>query len=292
MLLYLVCFYHRDCNIHYAASAITATGGKLPNQAALVDKPTFSAVASTATSSSSSTPSSQLSSELPLAALTKVANTEEASQAVSIGPHSPPIPKILVDHIRRYKFIELSKLLPSRLGIPQPTLIDVLALSSSKQSPKQISSIEEWVMCFNTYIAVIASKQPERVEDLLAYSSIILKASKDFNGLPWLKYDSCFRKEASIDHCKSWAVVDASAWTLHFSNAEPKSEVHLSAKESRYQPYRKPPICINFNNNKYELPTQWYRHVCTNCEKPIHTDGQCPEPPRKAKTGSFRPHQQ
>ena len=40
--------------------------------------------------------------------------------------------------------------------------------------------------------------------------------------MPWLEYDSRFRKEAAVDKAKSWAVIDASAWTLCFANAKPK----------------------------------------------------------------------
>ena len=89
----------------------------------------------------------------------------------------PPIPKKLVERIWRNEYAELNKLLPAHLGIPQPTLLDVPSPNSSKPPLKQITSIEEWVMCFNSYVAVIALKQRERVKELLAYSSIIVNSS-------------------------------------------------------------------------------------------------------------------
>lgn len=58
-------------------------------------------------------------------------------------------------------------------GIPQPTLLDVLAPSSSKPPLKLITSIEEWVMCFNLYVALIVLKQPKRVNKLVALSIYI-----------------------------------------------------------------------------------------------------------------------
>ena len=90
--------------------------------------------------------------------ITNSETNDEVNQAVSIGPHSPPIPKKLANKIWRDEFVELSELLPSRLGISQPTLMDVLAPSSTKPVLKHVSSIEEWVMCFNTYIAIVAIK--------------------------------------------------------------------------------------------------------------------------------------
>ena len=60
-------------------------------------------------------------------------------------------------------------------------------------------------MCFNSFITIMALKHPEKVKVLLAYSSIIVKASKVFEGVPWLEYDSCFKREAAANQSKSWA---------------------------------------------------------------------------------------
>lgn len=51
---------------------------------------------------------------------------------------------------------------------------------------KTITSIQEWILCFNTFISIVAIRQ---VRDLLAYSSTIVKVSQDFEGTPWLEYD-------------------------------------------------------------------------------------------------------
>jgi hypothetical protein len=53
---------------------------------------------------------------------------------------------------------------------------------------KTISSIEDWVVCFNTFISLVAMREPEWVMDLLAYSSTIVKASKEFTVIPWWDY--------------------------------------------------------------------------------------------------------
>ena len=104
----------------------------------------------------------KLSLQLPLTSLTASLSKIKPNLAVSVGPHSPPIPKKLAQKIWRNEFIELRELLPSRLGIPPPTLMDVLASPSTSKAPlKQISTIEG-VMCFNTYTALVALKHPDR----------------------------------------------------------------------------------------------------------------------------------
>ena len=54
---------------------------------------------------------------------------------------------------------------------------------------KGIATIQEWVGCFNVYIAVALMKEPARAKDLLAYSSLIVKASSDYDKEVWLGYD-------------------------------------------------------------------------------------------------------
>ena len=71
-------------------------------------------------------------------------------------------------------------------------------------------------MCFNTFIAIVAIKHPERMN----YWPTV-KASKEFDSLPWLEHDSRFRKEAAVDKSKSWTAIDASAWTLCFAKPKP-----------------------------------------------------------------------
>lgn len=54
----------------------------------------------------------------------------------------------------------------------------------SKRS--KVTSIAQWVECFNAYIGIIAYHQPERVHDLLAYSSLIVHASRTYKGDGWV----------------------------------------------------------------------------------------------------------
>ena len=56
----------------------------------------------------------------------------------------------------------------------------------------------------NAYIAVVAMKDASRVQDLLAYASLIVKASNDYEGTPWLSYDSHFRSHAAAKPVGEW----------------------------------------------------------------------------------------
>ena len=101
---------------------------------------------------------------------------------------------------------------------------------------------------------------PEKVRDLLAYSSIVVKASEEFEDTPWLEYEVRFRKEAAVNPSKSWAVVDPSSWTLCFSAAKPQlpqTRAKAVTKEEKcFHPFRSNEVCRNYNHRCYRKECQ------------------------------------
>ena len=130
---------------------------------------------------------------------------------VIVSHASPPIPHKLALKIWRREFIDLNNLLPFRLGAPEPTLVD--ALRNKPKEYKQITSITQWVICFNAFVSVVAIQQPHHVRDLLAYSSLITKAAHDYEGTPWLACDVHFRTLAASMQLQTWGQVDQSLWS-------------------------------------------------------------------------------
>lgn len=109
------------------------------------------------------------------------------------------------------------------------------ALQQQQKEGKQISSIEQWVVCFNAFISVVALQQPQRVRDLLSYSSIIVKAAHDYEGKPWLSDDTHFRTLGTTMGLQSWGQVDLSLWSQHFNRATQHSEASNALSISPYQ---------------------------------------------------------
>ena len=196
----------------------------------------------------------------PLADILPGHTSNLTTEAIAVGPSSPPIPLKLSQKIWRNEFIELHELLPARLGIPEPTLLDVLTKPDSAKPKKEIKTIQQWALCFNSYITVLAMKQPQRLGDLLAYSSMIINASSEYEDTPWLQYDVRFRRQAATDPSRPWAAIDASLWTTCFAAAGSRPRCrdcretgHDSCQSTatskptalyRYQPYPfNRPIC-------------------------------------------------
>ena len=101
-------------------------------------------------------------------------------------------------------------------------VFDALTNVEKVKHKKSIETIADWALRFNTYTSLMAIQKPERVRDMLAYSSIILKASQEYTGNPWLEYDVAFRRQAASKPDTDWAQVDVSLWTTIFSKATPK----------------------------------------------------------------------
>ena len=211
------------------------------------------------------------------------------------------------------EYVELQDLLPARLGAPIPTVFDALTNVEKVKHKKSIESIEtiaDWALCFNTYTSLMAIQKPERVHDMLAYSSIILKASQEYTGNPWLEYDVAFRRQAASKPDTDWAQVDASLWTTIFSKATPKSyrdhpvgsrSEKQGGTRSRSSPYPSHGvrICFKWNSQKgCDLVNCRFLHVCSRCQDPDHVAFQCPKvrppgqkilPQGSDRTQNFRP---
>ena len=96
--------------------------------------------------------------------------------------------------------------------------------------------IEQWVVCFNAYMSVLAIQQPQRIRDRLAYSLIITKAAHDYTGRPWLSYDVHFRTLAASMRLQTWARVDQALWSQHFNRAAVQREGGNALSIGPYQP--------------------------------------------------------
>ena len=181
--------------------------------------------------------------------------------------------------------------------MPELTLHNLVANSDKQKEPKKITTIQQWLVCFNTYTSVMAVRHPGCIQDLLAYASTITKASLDYEGTPWLSYDSHFWRVAAVAKLTDWSQVNASLWTRYFISARlshgslgglavisSPQKVDTQRKKvdtpkrpgatqrSRYSPYPpRMPICKNWN---YRGGT---RSMCIECHSPSHTSRECPD---------------
>ena len=70
--------------------------------------------------------------------------TPSSSEAVSVGIHYPPVPRKLAEKNWKGEFVDLSELLPSRLGASEVTLWFCLCLTKPKNQKRSHRSSSEW----------------------------------------------------------------------------------------------------------------------------------------------------
>ena len=236
--------------------------------------------------------------DTPLSAFGSPTQMVTHTNAVVVGPCSPPIPGKIAEKIWRGEFIDLNALLPHRLGAPEPTLAE--ALQKRSRDLKQISTIEQWVVCFSAFMSVIALRIPGRIRDLLAYQALIVKAAHDYEGTPWLSYDAHFRSVAATMQLQTWSTPDQTIWSQYFNRANPRmagsnalsvgpygysnqddlrgvmaTPARALARKERPLPYsRQAPICLRWNKEGCRSPDCTYRHMCLACHGP-HREPQC-----------------
>ena len=106
----------------------------------------------------------------------KQENTEEAthsqdtSMVLSISTGLPPIPLKLVKRIQAGEFIDMSELLPDRLGVNAGPPLEG-DKEESRTKYKHVANILKWVQCFSIFTAVRIQKYPEKTQDMLGVDS-------------------------------------------------------------------------------------------------------------------------
>jgi len=156
--------------------------------------------------------------------------------------------------------------------------------NSDKQKQKHIRelSIMEWVQSFAVYMAVLSSKTPHRIPDLLGYQQRIIQASYSRQPGRWAVYDRQFRLKASATGSTNWSTIDLNIWNDAFpeqsiSQGLPSSQSqqrpwYNSQRSSSNQTRRISPaqqrICLDWNDDPNPdclHPQCKYEHTCYRC---------------------------
>ncbi len=140
---------------------------------------------------------------------------------VTVGQGLPALSKKVVEKILSGVYMDFAELPPAKgRGRAAPQLAEgqIVVVQASDMIPnrKAIPDLATWLQCFSLYVTVIASHQPKRVPDLMAYQSLIAKASHTYRWPSWLVYDQSFRQEAAGKPTLTWAKVDPSIYALCF----------------------------------------------------------------------------
>ena len=142
-----------------------------------------------------------------------------------IGNGFPCIPKKLLTKIVNWEFVDLSELLTasnpmeaiSSSGLPSARFSVFLVCEVVRHCKHQITNTTNWCLAFVAYAAAIITQHPSASLELVAYMTIILKASQQYVGLTWRAYDTHYPTKAAASRNLRWSQLDTDLFTRFFT---------------------------------------------------------------------------
>ena len=135
-------------------------------------------------------------------------------QDVYVREGLPPVPTKLAAKIQRGEFVEMTELLPEFWSSQRED-------NHSKQEAKarrarSVQNIFTWLQCYGLFVSVLGPQHPSRIPELMAYQATIVRASQDYAGLAWVRYDSAFRRQAALTGLTRWSAINPTLYTRCF----------------------------------------------------------------------------
>ena len=86
-----------------------------------------------------------------------------------------------------------------------------------KKPRREIPDFLSWLQCFGIYASVVASKQPETFQQLMAYQTLMIQEAWRCGGTGWMAYDSMFRQQAAnAKVALDWSKLNTSLYAVSF----------------------------------------------------------------------------
>lgn len=143
------------------------------------------------------------------------ASSSHPPSGVYVGEGMAPVPKKLAEKIHRWEYVEMGELLPEFWAGPKE---EGESKSTQSRRPRKVTDITTWAQCFATYVSVLGPRNPAAVPELMAHMTNILRASQDFEGLAWERYDAAFRRQAAAMGNRAWSRINGSLYSICFSS--------------------------------------------------------------------------
>ena len=141
----------------------------------------------------------------------------------SLGQGFPLIPGKIVSKIEKWEYVSMADLLPDNLELARRSQSEIQRnLSCTAKAPKKRELTEDWKglvawsVSFCTFIAIVATKHPEKYQELLAYHATVLSEALRFGCRGWLSYDKMFREHVEKEPRSNWAMLHPMFYSLTF----------------------------------------------------------------------------
>ena len=119
-----------------------------------------------------------------------------------LGEGLPPVPGKLVQKIQRGDYVDMAELLRDNMEVERRRASREVTSTNlglgAQPSRREVPDLISWVQCFGVYAAVVSAKHPDRMLQLLAYQTMVVREARRCGGHGWQSYDAMFRQQAAI----------------------------------------------------------------------------------------------
>ena len=88
--------------------------------------------------------------------------------------------------------------------------------TSAKAPLRRVTSITSWAQCFMVYAAILLSKFPHKVGEVMAYGKMIIREAGRHVGEGWKVYDTLFRQMVAADKTIPWSKLNPTLYATTF----------------------------------------------------------------------------
>ena len=166
-----------------------------------------------------------------------------------------------------------------------------------QRRPQCVTDIWSWLHCFGTYILVLGPVYSQAIPELMAYMSLIIRCSQDYEGLAWVCYNMSFRCQAAASGNRNWSEVNSTLYSICFTGKSRRNlqcelclaKSHATSncplqgdnmeRQPAMSPHRGTPfgnmgwrqlppsgeVCKLWNNNQCRVSRCRHTHVCMRC---------------------------
>ena len=130
----------------------------------------------------------------------------------------PPVPSKLVAKIIKGDFVDMAELLRDNIEAErQRAMGDISSCpNASRPQRRKVPDFMSWLQCFGTYVAVVANHKPERIKQLMAYQTIMIREDRRCGGAGRQGYDTMFRQLAATTPDTDWGQLNSAQYAVTF----------------------------------------------------------------------------
>ena len=155
-----------------------------------------------------------------------------------LGDGVLPLPQKLMKRILALEFVEMRELLPEEwLGAWEEghNAEQHCCNSANRRRKPPVTNIFTWLQGYASLVGTLATAHPDKVAELMAYQTTILRCYCDFEGAAWAQYDRAYRRQAALSKDLNWSRINTTLYSLCFAGRAKRGQVCSHCLSNNHQ---------------------------------------------------------